>query len=210
MENKPHKYPAVFSLYTVILLVLSYGLAKDKATYILEVVPILILFPLLFFTYCKCRLTRLVYILIGIHFLVLCLGGIYTYAEVPLGFWMQEWFGFTRNNYDKIGHFAQGFVPALLVREVLLRTSPLRPGKWLVFIVTSICLAISALYEIFEWWVSVMQGASAEAFLGTQGYEWDTQSDMLFCLIGAIVALISLSRLHDRALSKKSSSLPLC
>ena len=206
MENKGHKYPAIFSLYTGILLIVSYGLAKDKATYLLEVLPVLLMFPVLFFTYHRFRLTRLVYILLGIHFLVLSVGGIYTYAEVPLGYWMEDWFGFTRNNYDKIGHFAQGFIPAMLTREVLLRTSPLRPGKWLAFIVVSICLAISAFYEIFEWWVSAVKGESAEAFLGTQGYEWDTQSDMFFCLVGAIVALVTLSRWHDRILDKSDSN----
>ena len=203
MENKLYKYPAIFSVYTVTLLIVSYWLAKDKETYILEVLPVLIMFPVLFFTYNRFRLTRLVYILLGIHFVVLCVGGIYTYAEVPLGFRMQDWFGFTRNNYDKIGHFAQGFIPAILTREVLLRTSPLRPGKWLAFIVTSICLAISALYEMFEWMVAVIKGDSAEAFLGTQGDEWDTQSDMFFCLVGAIVALGTLSRLHDKVLENR-------
>ena len=202
MENKLPKYPVIFSIYTVILLIVSGWLAGDREIFILEALPVLLMFPVLFLTYHRCRLTRLVYILIGIHFLVLCVGGIYTYAEVPLGFWMEDWFGFTRNNYDKIGHFAQGFIPAMLTREVLLRTSPLRPGKWLAFIFASICLAIAAFYEIFEWWVAVIKGESAEAFLGTQGYEWDTQSDMLFCLIGAIVALITLSRWHDKVLEK--------
>jgi putative membrane protein len=130
-------------------------------------------------------------------------GAIYTYAEVPLGYWMQEWFGFTRNNYDKIGHFAQGFVPAMLIRELLLRTSPLHRGKWLSFIVVSICLAISALYELIEWWVAIIQGASAEDFLGTQGYVWDAQSDMFFALLGAIFSLLLLSKTQDRAFVKK-------
>ena len=202
MENRWCRYPVIFSIYTVMLLIVSFLLAKDKEIYILEVIPVLIMFPVLFFTYHRFRLTRLVYILLCIHFIVLSVGGIYTYAETPLGFWMQDWFGFERNNYDKIGHFAQGFIPAILTREVLLRTSPLRPGKWLAFIVASICLAISAFYEIFEWWVGAIKGEAAEAFLGTQGYEWDTQSDMFFCLVGAIVALMTLSRLHDRILGK--------
>ncbi|PJE70971.1 MAG: hypothetical protein COU99_09255 [Sulfurimonas sp. CG10_big_fil_rev_8_21_14_0_10_36_24] len=115
---------------------------------------------------------------------------------------MQEWFGFERNNYDKIGHFAQGFIPAMVAHEILLRTSPLQKGKWLSFIVTSICLAISACYEMIEWWTAVAQGASADAFLGTQGYEWDAQSDMFYALIGAIVALLLLSGLHNKLLKK--------
>lgn len=168
----------------------------------MEVFPILFGFPVLFFTYKKFPLTKLLYVLLIIHFIVLSVGGIYTYAKVPLGFWMQDWFHFSRNNYDKIGHFMQGFVPALLIREILLRTSSLKQGNWLAFIVPSICLAISAFYEFIEWWTAVIQGASAEAFLGTQGDPWDAQSDMLFALIGAISALVFLSKIHDKYLSK--------
>lgn len=151
-------------------------------------------------TYHKFRFTTLVYGLLLLHFLILATGGIYTYAKVPLGFWMQDWFGFERNNYDKIGHFAQGFIPAILTREILLRTSPLKAGKWLSFIVVSICLAISAFYELLEWWTAIAQGASAEAFLGTQGYEWDAQSDMFLALIGAGSSLLLLSGFQDRLL----------
>ena len=171
-------------------------------TYVLEVFPILFGFPILFFTYKRFPLTKLIYILLLIHFVILSVGAIYTYAKVPLGYWMQDWFGFSRNNYDKIGHFAQGFVPALLVREILLRTSSLQQGKWLNFIIVSICLAISAFYELIEWWVSAIQGASAEEFLGTQGDPWDAQSDMLFALIGAIIALIVFSKYHNRLLKE--------
>ena len=135
------------------------------------------------------------------------MGGIYTYAKVPLGFWIQDWFGFERNNYDKIGHFVQGFIPALLAREILLRTSPLQIGKWLNFIVVSICLAISALYELIEWWAAIAQGASAEAFLGTQDYEWDAQSDMFLALIGAIASLLLLSGFHNKLLRRKEALL---
>jgi putative membrane protein len=166
----------------------------------MEVFPILIGFPILFFTYKKFKFSNLVYLLLIIHFVILSVGGIYTYAEVPLGYWMQDWFGFTRNNYDKIGHFAQGFVPALLIREALLRTSPLQPGKWLSYLVVSCCLAISAFYELIEWWVAEIQGASADAFLGTQGDVWDAQSDMFFALIGSITALLLLSKVQDKAL----------
>jgi Predicted membrane protein len=198
------RYPILFTIATLAILGVSLILAHSKSVWVLEVFPILIGFPLLFFTYPKFRFTNLVYGLLIIHFMILALGSIYTYAEVPLGYWMQDWFGFSRNNYDKIGHFAQGFIPAMLARELLIRTSPLRPGKWLAFIVLCICLAISALYEIIEWWVAAVQGASAEEFLGTQGYIWDAQSDMLFALVGAACALLLLSRVQDKGISKAS------
>lgn len=128
------------------------------------------------------------------------IGGHYTYARVPLGFWIQEIFNFSRNHYDRLGHFAQGFIPAILAREILLRRSPLVPGKWLFFIVVSICLAFSAFYEFIEWWTAMIEGEAAEAFLGTQGDPWDTQWDMFFALIGSITALLLLSKSHDKAL----------
>lgn len=193
---------ALFSLGTMIIVIGSYFLSPDKFTWVLEVFPILIGYPILLFTYKRFRLTDLLYLLLLIHFTILAVGGIYTYAKVPLGFWMQDWFGFSRNNYDKIGHFMQGFVPALLIREILLRTSPLRKSKWLSFLTVSVCLAVSAMYELVEWWVSAAQGASADDFLGTQGYQWDAQSDMLFALIGAVTALIFLSRIHDTFIAK--------
>ena len=201
---KNQKYPLILSFYTIAILVISFCLAVDKATYCLEISPILLIFPILFFTYDKFKFTQLVYVLLGVHFLIMCIGGIYTYAEVPLGFWLQDWFGFTRNNYDKIGHFAQGFVPAILIREILLRCSPLQRGKWLAFITVAICLALSAIYELFEWWVCLLKGDSAEAFLGTQGYEWDAQSDIFLCLIGATIALLTLSKLHNKILEKNN------
>jgi len=201
MKNKQN-YPILFSACTLIILTVSFVLTFDRITWALEVFPILFGLPILFFTYKRFPLTNLIYTLLIIHFVILAVGGIYTYAKVPLGYWMQDWFGFSRNNYDKIGHFAQGFVPAMLTREVLLRTSPLKQGKWLNFIVVSICLAISAFYELIEWWISVIQGASAEDFLGTQGDPWDAQSDMLFALIGAIAALIVLSKYHNRLLKE--------
>lgn len=199
------KYPILFTAATFIILLTSLVLANSKTNWVLEVFPILIGFPVLFFTYRKFRFTDLVYALLIIHFIILAVGAVYTYAEVPLGYWMQDWFGFSRNNYDKIGHFAQGFIPALLARELLIRTSPLRPGKWLAFIVLCVCLAISAFYEIIEWWVAAVQGASAEEFLGTQGYIWDAQSDMLFALIGAACALLLFSRYQNRAIARLSS-----
>lgn len=196
------KYPVLFSILTIFILASSLILAHDRFTWILEVFPILIGFPILFFSYKNFKLTNLVYALLIFHFAILSVGGIYTYAEVPLGYWMQEWFGFARNNYDKIGHFVQGFIPAVLIREVLLKTSPLQKGKWLNTIIVFMCLAISAMYELVEWFAAAVQGASAEAFLGTQGYEWDAQSDMLLALIGAVLAVVVLGKIHDRQLLK--------
>ncbi len=195
---------ALFILITLLILLVSQVAAHDKLTWLLEVSPILLGLPILIFTWRTYQFTTLVYGLIILHFIILAVGSVYTYAEVPLGFWMQDWFGFERNNYDKIGHFAQGFVPALIVREILLRTTPLQPGKMLGFIVISICLALSAFYEFIEWWVAVLQGGSAEAFLGTQGYEWDAQADMLMALIGACAGLLLLGHLQLRLLAKRS------
>jgi len=154
-------------------------------------------------TFARFPLTPLAYALVFVHGLILMLGGHYTYAKVPLGFWMQEAFGFARNHYDRIGHFAQGFVPAIVAREVLLRTSPLRPGRWLFFIVCCICVAGSAFYEFIEWWAALIGGDSAAAFLGTQGDQWDTQADMLMALIGAVLAQLTLSGIHDRELEPR-------
>ena len=174
----------------------------DRTTWWLEIFPILLAVPVLFVTRNRFPLTPLVYRLIFVHALILMLGGHYTYAKVPLGFWIQEWFGFARNHYDRIGHFAQGFVPAIVAREILLRKSPLVRGKWLFTIVTALCLAISACYEFVEWWAAVLGGSAADAFLGTQGDVWDTQWDMFMAFIGAIVAQVVLSRVHDRQLER--------
>ena len=141
------------------------------------------------------------YTLLAVHALILMVGGHYTYARVPLGFWVQDLFGLARNDYDRLGHFVQGFVPAILIREILLRTSPLRPGRWLFVIVTAMCLAFSACYEFFEWWSALAGGHAADAFLGTQGDVWDTQWDMFSALLGAISAQLLLARLHDRSLT---------
>ncbi len=179
------------------------GLAPyDRTTWWLEIFPILIGAPILVATHRRFPLTPLLYTLLAVHAVILMIGGHYTYARVPLGFWAQETFGFARNHYDRLGHFAQGFVPAILAREILLRTSPLRPGKWLFVIVAAICLAFSACYEFFEWGAAITGGESADAFLGTQGDVWDTQWDMFLALIGAIVSQLLLSRVHDRALQK--------
>ena len=183
------------------LLVWSGIAPADRTTWILEVFPIFIAVPVLLATARRFPLTPLAYRLIFVHALILMLGGHYTYAEVPLGFWMQRVFGFTRNHYDRIGHLAQGFVPAIIAREILIRRSPLRPGKWLFVIVLCVCLAISACYEFIEWWSALIGGSGADAFLGTQGDPFDTQADMLMALIGAFAAQLLLARLHDRQIA---------
>lgn len=176
--------------------------AHDGPTWFLEVLPVIIGLPVLALTWRRFPLTSLVYRLLLLHALILMIGGHYTYARVPLGNWIEQLLDLSRNPYDRIGHFAQGFVPAMLAREILLRRSPLRPGKWLFFLVVCVCLAISAVYELFEWWVALAQGQAAADFLGTQGDVWDTQWDMCLALIGALTALILLSRVHDRALAR--------
>lgn len=176
--------------------------AKDRTTWWLEVFPVLIAAPLLVLTYRRFPLTTLVYVLAALHAIILMVGGRYTYAEVPLGFWVRDALHLARNHYDRLGHFAQGFVPAILVREVLLRRTPLRRGGWLFFLTTSVCLAISAGYEFIEWWSAVFFGGAADAFLGTQGDVWDTQWDMFTCLIGALVAQLAIARWHDRQLNR--------
>ena len=189
----------------LLLLAISGIHPHDRFTWFLEVMPILITVPILAATYARFRLTPLLYRLIFAHALILMIGGHYTYAEVPIGYWMQDLFGFARNHYDRIGHLAQGFVPAILAREVLLRRSPLVPGKWTFFLVVSVCLAFSAVYELFEWWTALATGEAATAFLGTQGDEWDTQWDMFFALVGAVSAQLTLASVHDRQLSRLRS-----
>ena len=199
---RTRRYPLALLILITVALVLS-GLAPyDRGTWWLEIFPILIGAPILVATYRRFPLTTLVYTLLAVHALILMIGGHYTYARVPLGFWAQDLFGFARNHYDRLGHFAQGFVPAILAREILLRTSPLRPGRWLFVLVTAVCLAFSACYEFIEWGAALAGGESSDAFLGTQGDVWDTQWDMFFALIGAITAQLTLSRAHDRALEK--------
>lgn len=185
-----------------IALALSAIAPYDRTTWWLEVFPILIGAPVLLATYRRFPLTPLVYTLLAAHAVILVLGGQYTYARVPLGFWVQDLFGFARNHYDRLGHFAQGFIPAILIREMLLRTSPLRPGRWLFVLVTAVCLAFSAFYEFIEWWAALAGGASAAAFLGTQGDVWDTQWDMFLAFAGAMLAQVLLGRAHDGALAR--------
>ncbi len=173
----------------------------DRLTWVLEVSPVLIGAPVLVASYRVFPLTPLLYRLLLLHALILILGGHYTYAQVPLGFWLQDLFDLSRNHYDRIGHLAQGFVPAILAREILLRRAPLVPGKWLFFLVAAVCLAFSALYEMLEWWAAVLGGAAAEHFLATQGDPWDTQWDMFLALVGALAAQLLLASIHDRELA---------
>lgn len=184
----------------IAFLVLSAIRPHDYFTWFLEVIPAIIGVTILVAVYRKFKFTNLVYSLIWIHALILIIGGHYTYAEVPLFNWLKEVLDLSRNHYDRIGHFAQGFIPAMVTREILLRTSPLKPGKWLSVIVVCICLAISASYELIEWGVAELTGSAADAFLGTQGDVWDTQWDMLLAFCGAISSLIGLSGLHDQQL----------
>lgn len=195
-------YPTALLGAVLLLLGWSAMAPHDRFTWFLEVAPVLIGAPILLGTYARFPLTSLLYTLLAIHAAVLIVGGHYTYAEVPLGFWAQDAFGLARNHYDRIGHFAQGFVPAILARELLLRRTPLQVGKWLFFLILSVCLAFSAFYELIEWWVAAATGSAAEAFLGTQGDPWDTQWDMFLALIGATIAQLLLSRLHDRQLAR--------
>lgn len=178
---------------------------RERATWLMEVAPALIAIPVLVATRRRFPLTPLLYVLIAVHVAILALGGHYTYAEVPLGFWVRDALGLARNHYDRLGHLAQGFIPALVAREILLRTSPLRRGRWLAVLVTSVALAISALYELVEWAAAAILGQGADAFLGTQGDPWDTQSDMLMALLGAVAAQALFARLQDAQLARLSS-----
>lgn len=194
--------PLVLLILALAALLLSSIRPSDRATWWMEVAPVIIGVPLLLATHRRFPLTPLLYRLLFVHALILIVGGHYTYAKVPLGFWLQDLLGFARNHYDRIGHLAQGFVPAILTREILIRCSPLGPGKWLFFLVTSVCLAFSALYELIEWWAALAGGEAADAFLGTQGDVWDSQWDMFLALIGAVVAQLTLAGWHDRAIAR--------
>jgi putative membrane protein len=180
----------------------------NPLVWLLEVLPVLIAAPLLIVTRRRFPLTSLAYVLISLHALVLIAGGHYTYARVPLGFWMQDWLGLARNHYDRIGHLMQGFVPAIVARELLLRTTPLGRGAWLVAIVTLSVLGISAFYELIEWWSAVAGGVAATDFLGTQGDVWDTQWDLFCALLGAIAAQVTLGRIHDAQLARLTHASP--
>lgn len=173
---------------------------KDYPTWALEVSPAVIGALVLLMTRQRFPLTSLTYVLILVHCVILMVGGHYTYAEVPLGEWFRDWFDPPRNNYDKLGHLAQGFVPAIIAREIVIRLNVFTSNHWRNFFVVCFCLAFSAFYELIEWWVALLSDEAAESFLGTQGYVWDTQSDMWFALVGAVIALAFLGRLHDRQL----------
>lgn len=202
MERAPATWPLIgLALVWAAGLVASGWAPYDRATWALEVAPAPVAFAVLWGLRRHFSLTRLALGLIGMHGLVLMLGGAYTYARVPVGFAVQDWLGLARNPYDRFGHLVQGFVPAIVFREVLVRIVGVRRGAWLVVLVLACCLALSAAYELIEFAVAVAAGQGADAFLGTQGDEWDTQWDMLCCLIGAAAALALLSRLHDRAIA---------
>ena len=195
-------YPLTLLAIGGILLALSAIHPYEMGTWWMEVAPIFIAVPILVATYRRFPLTPLVYTLILIHACILMLGGHYTYARVPLGYWMQNLLHFSRNPYDRVGHLAQGFVPAIIAREILLRRTPLVRSGWLFFIICSICLAVSACYEFVEWWAALLGGSAATDFLGTQGDVWDTQWDMLMAVIGSILGQVILSRWHDKQLGK--------
>jgi putative membrane protein len=170
---------------------------KDRLTWFMEVVWVIVGLPLVMLTWSRFALTRLLCWLLAAHALVLIYGGAYTYAETPLGCWLRDTFGLMRNPWDRVGHFMQGFVPAILARELLLRCTPLRRGGWLIYLVLASALSFSALFELIEWWAALAYGAQADAFLATQGDVWDTQWDMFLCLCGAALSLLLWSRLHD-------------
>jgi len=197
--------PAILLALTLVCLAISRIGAAEPGTWVLEVFPIFLAIPVLVATAKRFPLTPLAYRLLFLHALILMVGGHYTYAKVPLGFWVQDALHLGRNHYDRLGHFAQGFVPAIIAREVLLRRSPLERGKWLFFLVTCVCVAISASYELIEWLAALLGGSSADAFLGTQGDVWDTQWDMFMALVGALSALVLLPRVQDRQIEELST-----
>ncbi|MCA1979266.1 MAG: DUF2238 domain-containing protein [Thiobacillus sp.] len=195
----------VLVVLTLAALVVSGVNPYDRLTWVLETAPVMIGLPLLLATHRRFPLTPLVVRLLFVHGLILMLGGHYTYARVPLGFWAQDAFDLARNHYDRLGHLAQGFVPAMLAREILLKRTPLRPGGWLFLLTTSVILAFSACYEFIEWGAALAMGADADAFLATQGDVWDTQWDMFLALVGAMTAQLMLARGHDRQLARFSA-----
>lgn len=196
-------YPKTLLGSILIILMWSVINPHDLFTWFLEVLPVLIGIMVLVYIYPRFQFSNFVYTLLWLHAIILIVGGHYTYAEMPLFNWLRDFFDLGRNYYDRLGHFAQGFIPAMVTREVLLRQTPLKHGKWLNFIIISICLALSAAYELFEFATAKLLGATADSFLGSQGDVWDAQWDMTFALIGAILALLLLSKFHDRALYER-------
>jgi putative membrane protein len=207
-RSASRREPLVLLLLALLLLAVSGIGPKDRFTWWLEIAPILLAVPVLVLTARRFPLTPLAYRLLFLHALILMLGGHYTYAEVPLGFWVSDLLGLARNHYDRLGHVAQGFVPAILVREVLRRKTPVVSRSWLFFLVTCVVLAISAAYELIEWVAAITSGSAAMAFLGTQGDVWDTQWDMFLALCGAIAAQLLLSRRHERQLALLEAHAP--
>lgn len=203
MQNNKVAISIWIAIFMAVLIWSGIG-PKDRVTWMLEVAPAVIGFIALAITYKRFPLTPLLYVLILIHSIILIVGGHYTYAEVPLFDGMKEWFSWERNNYDKLGHFVQGFVPVMIARELTIRLNVFNSAKWRTFFIISFCLGFSAFYELIEWWVALLSEQAAEAFLGTQGYVWDTQSDMWWCLLGAIIALVTLSKWHDKQLRQLS------
>jgi putative membrane protein len=201
----PRELWILIGLTTVAMIVSGIG-PTDRLTWWLEVAPVFIGYPLLAFTWRRLPLTPLTYRLVFVHALILILGGHYTYAQVPLGFWVQDAFDLARNNYDRLGHLAQGFIPAILAREIFIRVARVPRGGWLFFIVCCFCLAFSAFYELIEWWTAVLVGGDADAFLATQGDVWDTQWDMFLALSGCILSQLALARIHDRQLAALGQS----
>jgi putative membrane protein len=193
----------LLALIAVLAALVASGIKPyDRITWWMEVAPVLIAAPVLIFTYQRFPLSSLLYVLICVHALVLIVGGAYSYARVPLGFWLQDLLALERNPYDRIGHFMQGFVPAMIAREILLRGRFIVGGKMVAFVSLCVALAVSAFYELIEWWAALALGQGAEEFLGTQGDPWDTQADMFLALLGATVALAVLSRIHDRQIAR--------
>lgn len=191
-------------VFTIAFWIWSGLTPHDRFTWFLETAPVIVGLPLLIFLDRRKGVTSLLFALICFHCLILCLGGKYTYAEVPLGDWFRDAFQAQRNHYDRFAHFIQGFVPAILAREVLIRNEVVRRGFWLSLFCIALCLAFSASYEIIEWWVAAATGEAAESFLGTQGDPWDTQWDMFLALVGASVSILTLSKWHDRGLSRRT------
>jgi putative membrane protein len=192
------RLPIILAGIVVLALVVSGIAPHDRPTWLLEVAPVLVALPVLAATWRRFPLTPLLYLLIALHALVLILGGTYTYARVPLGFWLQDWLHLARNPYDRIGHVMQGLVPTLVAREILLRAGYLSSRRMANFLSGCVALAVSACYELIEWWVALALGMGAQDFLGTQGDPWDTQADMFYALIGAVIAIVGLAAWHDR------------
>ena len=206
---KATRLPLVLLAVVLAVLLWSAVQPKDRFTWWLEVSPVLVVLPLLIVTGRRFPLTPLLYVAIAVHMAILMVGGHYTYAEMPLFNWLRDELHLARNHYDRVGHLAQGFVPALAAREILLRRTPLRPGGWLFILVVCVCLAVSAAYELIEWGVAEASGDEAVAFLATQGDPWDTQKDMALALLGSVLAQLAFARLHDRQLAQLELLVPM-